>query len=535
MIINAVSDAAITSDAELVTQALEGDRDAFEQIVSRYQCLICSLAYSATGSLGHSQDLAQETFITAWKHLRLLRERAKLRAWLCGIVRCLIGKTLRRQGHEPTHAAEPLETVVDSASVEPLPLENLISKEEEAVLWRAIARIPRSYREPLVLYYREQQSVEKVAAALDLSGDAVKQRLSRGRKLLHEEVLTFVEGALTRTAPGQSFTFGILAALPTLASSSATAGFTATIVKSGAGTKLAAWLAGFSALAGPVTGFAASYLGYKLSMERATSDQERRFIKRFYCIIAACVIFPFVLVMLGIAARPLARSHEGVFAGILIGLAMLWIPAIAVLLLWTRSALNALSQSRVSAKAAPFWEYRTRTCLCGLPLVHIRFGATWTSLYDATVAWIAISDGVAAGAIFAFGGIAVAPICIGGFALGGLVFAGFGIGALCYAGFALGIWALGGIASGWLSLGGCAVAWKAAAGGVAVAREYAQGGLALAVHANDALSRSYCEGNGFFQIAYLLVTKWLWPTLLASLLPTILIGRASRKRRRPQQ
>ena len=46
------------ADARLVTQCLAGDRDAFERIVSRYQSLVCSLAYSATGSLGQSEDLA---------------------------------------------------------------------------------------------------------------------------------------------------------------------------------------------------------------------------------------------------------------------------------------------------------------------------------------------------------------------------------------------------------------------------------------------------------------------------------------------
>src|SRR5256885_11119521 len=44
-------------------------------------------AYSAIGRLGQSEDVAQETFITAWKHLRHLREPAKLRSWLCGIAR----------------------------------------------------------------------------------------------------------------------------------------------------------------------------------------------------------------------------------------------------------------------------------------------------------------------------------------------------------------------------------------------------------------------------------------------------------------
>jgi DNA-directed RNA polymerase specialized sigma24 family protein len=56
---------ATHKDSELVNDSLSGNRDAFGQIVSRYQSLVCSLAYSATGSLSQSEDLAQDTFITA--------------------------------------------------------------------------------------------------------------------------------------------------------------------------------------------------------------------------------------------------------------------------------------------------------------------------------------------------------------------------------------------------------------------------------------------------------------------------------------
>ena len=202
------------NDAEMVAESLAGNRDAFGQIVARYQSLVCSLAYSATGSLSQSEDLAQETFVAAWKQLADLREPEKLRAWLCGIARNLIGKTLRRQGREPSHAAEPLAAATNRPRRSRCRSDHLISREEEAILWRSIERIPETYREPLVLFYREHQSIESVAQNLELTEDAVKQRLSRGRKLLHEEVLAFVEGALERTAPGKNFTIGVLAALP---------------------------------------------------------------------------------------------------------------------------------------------------------------------------------------------------------------------------------------------------------------------------------------------------------------------------------
>jgi RNA polymerase sigma factor (sigma-70 family) len=212
------------NDAELVAQSLRGSRDAFGQIVARYQTLICSLAYSATGSLTQSEDLSQETFVTAWKQLAELREPGKLRAWLCGIVRNLTRRTLRGQEREPAHAAEPLDIAQESPAPEPHPLDQAISREEEAILWRSLERIPETYREPLILFYREHESVERVAQVLDLSEDAVRQRLARGRKLLHEKVVAFVEGALRQTAPGQSFAGTVLAALPLTAGSVATAG-----------------------------------------------------------------------------------------------------------------------------------------------------------------------------------------------------------------------------------------------------------------------------------------------------------------------
>jgi RNA polymerase sigma factor (sigma-70 family) len=214
MITNNTITATERTDAELVSCALAGDRDAFSRIVSRYQNLICSLAYSRIGNLGMSEDIAQETFITAWRRLRLLREPEKLRGWLCGIVRNRVHKSIEREGREPVTHAESLEAVENSAARGAIPSEHAIGREEEAILWRSLANIPEIYREPLILFYREHQSVGQMAAKLELTEDAAKQRLSRGRKLLQEEVHAFVESALERTAPGEAFSGAVLAALP---------------------------------------------------------------------------------------------------------------------------------------------------------------------------------------------------------------------------------------------------------------------------------------------------------------------------------
>src|ERR1017187_4090065 len=295
MMTTRIMPAAANNDTELVSASLSGNRDAFGQIVARYQSLVCSLAYSATGSLSQSEDLAQETFVAAWKQLAGLREPEKLRAWLCGIARNLINNTLRRQVREPAHAAEQLEAAPESPSVEPSPTEQAISKEEEAILWRSLERIPEIYREPLVLFYREHQSVEAVAQNLELTEDNVKQRLSRGRKLLHEEVLAFVEGALARTNPGQAFTLGVLAALPVTLASSAKAATLAAAAKGGAaatGTSFVSVVLGI--LSGPALGFLFGFLGWREGLKNTRTPRERTSTKRFGLIILAGGIFFFL-------------------------------------------------------------------------------------------------------------------------------------------------------------------------------------------------------------------------------------------------
>lgn len=246
------------NDADLVADSLAGRRDAFRQIVERYQTLVCSLAYNATGNVSQSEDVAQETFISAWKDLRLLREPGKLRAWLCGIVRNQTRRRWREEGREPVRNAAALDDTNESATGEALPSEQAVSREEEAILWRSLEKIPENYREPLILFYREHQSVENVAAALELSEDAVKQRLSRGRKLLQEEVQTFVENTLRRTAPGQAFSGAVLAALPMAAGATASAGLSLG-AKGTAAAKSGLLAALFWPLLGVFAGFAAQW------------------------------------------------------------------------------------------------------------------------------------------------------------------------------------------------------------------------------------------------------------------------------------
>ena len=284
------------NDAELVAESLDGNREAFRQIVERYQTLISSLAYCATGDVSQSEDLAQETFVSAWKQLADLREPARLRPWLCSIARFLISKEFRRQEREPVHAAESLETD-EWVSPEPLPPDQVISVEEKAILWRSLERIPEIYREPLVLFYREHQSIEAVARDLELSEDAVKQRLSRGRKLLQEQFLAFVAGALKQTAPDKTFTLGVIAALPLLATTAKAATVGTALAQQGSVAAKTTTLGGFLEASSKILlGFAywmgpvlplGGYIGYKMGGDRQHSERARRSVATFWRITGA--------------------------------------------------------------------------------------------------------------------------------------------------------------------------------------------------------------------------------------------------------
>lgn len=278
------------TDADLVELSLAGDRHAFTQIVARYQSLVCALAYSATGSRSQSEDLAQETFLTAWRQMRALNDPTRLCAWLCGIARNVIRSDRRRLERQPAHAASALET--DLPGREPAPSAQAISNEEMAILWREISQLPETYREPLILYYRENKSVEHVAAALEISPEAVMQRLSRGRRQLQERMLEFVETTLQRSNPGAGFTLQIEAALPllTVASGPAiVAGKTSAgaAVKSGILAFLLAWIA-------PLVGTVAAVGVTWDQIAHAPTQRERRFIARWMLLLwlsaAACVV-----------------------------------------------------------------------------------------------------------------------------------------------------------------------------------------------------------------------------------------------------
>jgi len=530
---------AVHNDAELVSKSLAGNRDAFGQIVARYQSLVCSLAFSATGSLSQSEDLAQETFVTAWRQLRDLREPEKLRSWLCRIARNLTYDALRQQGREPSHRAESLEEISESPAPELQPAEQTISNEEQAILWRSLEKIPEIYREPLVLFYREHQSIEAVAQNLELSEDAVKQRLSRGRKLLHEQVLAFVEGALERTNPGKVFTLGVLAALPALTISAKAATIGAAAAKGSATAKAAGAMGLLGAILTPLAVILGNYSSYRMSMDEAQTDIERNHIKRVFQNSLVCA-----LIISAVLAAPLYwvcrnQNEPWLFWALLFSQTIvIYFLTLLVFVLNSlagrrRYLAGILAEEHGGNFPPAAYEYRSRWSLFGVPLLHVRLGGRFEVMRGPVKAWIAIGSSHAIGVIFASGRIAVAPISFGGVAIGLLPFGAIALGMFPIGAICLGVWAYGALAFGWQIFCGCGAAWNAAAGGIVAAHDFAIGGVAHAAQANTETASQFFQQNLFFRVSrmvanhsFLLMLLWVIPVTLKARV----VARARRSR-----
>lgn len=490
-----------TSDADLVTACLAGNRSAFRQIVERYQSLLCSLAYSATGDLNASEDAAQETFVTAWTKLGQLRDPAKLRSWLCTTLRHKVSHARRSNGREPVRGADELTEAREVPAPESAANDEAIDREEQAILWRSLAQLPPNYREPLILYYREHQSIEHVAVELDLTEDAVKQRLSRGRKLLKEHALAFVEGALSRSTPGKLFTLGVLAALPAFSPPAQAAGIGAAAVAASKGVGGIAKTTLLATVLASISGLISAVMTLRMNLDQSRTKLERSNVVRTTVILLGSALAFFALLF---ATRAIAILYPEQLVNIIIGNHVL---IVAFIIGWPWLFIRSLRQTRelrtrerlndpdkfnapVDRSGSNASEYRSKATFLGVPLVHIRFSME-DSGQKPTFGWIAGGDR-AIGLLFAWGGWAV-----GCFSIGAVSFGLFSFGAVSVGLISIGAVALGGIALGSVSIGIHAIgsisatAWHIAQGPVfAVSNWVANAPLALAPHINDATAQA---------------------------------------------
>lgn len=162
------------SDAELA--------DRFERLYADHQAAILNYLYRLLGDSDTAEDLAQEAFTRAWRARAQLGGVENPRAWLYRIATNAARDHLRRRrllAWLPLGGEAARHPHLAQGSHEDASLDNLR-------LRQALLTLSPDYRIPLVLYTCQDCSVAEIAAALDLSPAAVKQRLARARQKLRE-------------------------------------------------------------------------------------------------------------------------------------------------------------------------------------------------------------------------------------------------------------------------------------------------------------------------------------------------------------
>lgn len=197
-------------DAELVKQVLEGDQGAFSALVTRYQPAVYGIVLSLVEDFDVAEDLAQETLLNAYLHLRTLDEPARVGNWLRIIALNRARTYLRQKRPAPIPGSGgDLPAPAHILSVEQLAT---VQEEErrqrvlEATALEALRRLPVLSCQLLVLCCSGGYTTAEAARLLGLSYAAAKMRLHRVRKQLQEEVTEMVEKTLAQKKPDLKFT-----------------------------------------------------------------------------------------------------------------------------------------------------------------------------------------------------------------------------------------------------------------------------------------------------------------------------------------
>lgn len=160
------------TDAALVELCLSGSQEAFATLVDRYKDRVFRLALRITGDRDDAADVAQETFVRAYRKLALFDAERSLGNWLLAICANLGKNRLRSEGRR-RKAQETHVEIYHAPAGRPDPLRGALEE--------ALGQIPEALRVPLVLKHVEGLSYEEVADVLGIGVSAAKMRVKRGR------------------------------------------------------------------------------------------------------------------------------------------------------------------------------------------------------------------------------------------------------------------------------------------------------------------------------------------------------------------
>ena len=199
-----VSAAASLTDEEIVERVRAGDVALFEILMRRYNQRLYRVARAILGDESEAEDVMQEAYVRAYRHLDQFAGAARFSTWLTKIaVYDALARARQRRRfvgieeltEHPDFARPP------TSMAERDPEQQVLARERHILLEAAIEALPPPYRSVFVLRDVEEMSTAEVAACLGLSEDAVKVRLHRARARLRRYLSDRLRAGVTQTFP----------------------------------------------------------------------------------------------------------------------------------------------------------------------------------------------------------------------------------------------------------------------------------------------------------------------------------------------
>jgi RNA polymerase sigma-70 factor (ECF subfamily) len=180
-----------STDEELVARSMGGDLDSFNQLVLRWERPIYALAYRVIGREEDARDVAQETFLRAFRALKGFKGQAKFSSWLYRITLNLCRDWIRRERRTPVvQAPEGVDVIELAGESSPSEtIEELVSRHELGrAVGKAMAQLPEEQRTAIILKEYHGLTFQEIADLLDCPLSTVKTRLYQGLTVLRKQL-----------------------------------------------------------------------------------------------------------------------------------------------------------------------------------------------------------------------------------------------------------------------------------------------------------------------------------------------------------
>jgi RNA polymerase sigma-70 factor (ECF subfamily) len=182
----------MNSAENLIARARAGDADAFRLIFERYSRPVISFVFDMVGERALAEDLTQETFVRAFRHLGALREEGKFSTWLFSIAKNVAREHLRSSERRAVKVELDDESVLELRDERQTPSGELLDKELNSVVRRALGALDEDKRMVFTLKVFQQRSYEEIVEITGFSLPKVKTDLHRARAEMRRRVSPYM-------------------------------------------------------------------------------------------------------------------------------------------------------------------------------------------------------------------------------------------------------------------------------------------------------------------------------------------------------